>query len=611
MRKPWVRRLALFGSVGVVVGSSLAAGISGAAASSGAFRVQHITGVKPHHYSMMDCNGHSPKYKSVKPMGSLCTDPLAYYHGKTYRFRDNGVYVGHDEPSVKFISSEAGSANNMSYVMRLAKDPVANPTVHRSANAITHYAELSPAPWFGLPICDGKSYPQNPCTPDSDSNGSAFSDPNGAGSAFLELQFYPPGFTPFVDSASCDAHHWCVAVTIDSLECTFGFATCNNNCIEPVNFAYLQTNGVPAGPPSPQLTSVNTFTPNAQTLELNGGDQLVVNIHDTSNGLYTGVTDLNTGQTGYMVASGANGFMNTNIADCSGTPFNFHPEYSSALQQNQVPWAALEGGVLMENEIGHFEPCSSVTNSLPFTDNANGGTFSDTQYQTCVGGFEGKGQVGEGPCDLNTGNCGSASTEGDLPCPSNNFASGFSCEYSDASCFPAGSRTVTTNGVNSTVTWPIAGCQANYIQNGDLDYDGSSYVADWPNGSGNHPTSFQYIGPFTNGLDTYPQIQFETDGPASEANCNVGTGAGCTIPPLGPGNAPTFYPFWTLSKGCLWNFGNTIPGRTAQSFGGPAEYGTPDIAIFGGTSTSAVLSNPQLSCLPSFGTRIHNLLVHS
>jgi len=46
----------------------------------------------------------------------------------------------------------------------------------------------------------------------------------------------------------------------------------------------------------------------------------------------------------------------------------------------------------------------------------------------------------------------------------------------------------------------------------------------------------------------------------------------------------------------VWNFGNVIPGRTINSFGGDAEYGTPDIARFGGTSTSPVLSNPQRAC---------------
>jgi hypothetical protein len=45
----------------------------------------------------------------------------------------------------------------------------------------------------------------------------------------------------------------------------------------------------------------------------------------------------------------------------------------------------------------------------------------------------------------------------------------------------------------------------------------------------------------------------------------------------------------------VWNFGNVIPGQTATDFGGDAQYGTPDIARYGGTLTSPVLSNPQTS----------------
>ena len=71
-------------------------------------------------------------------------------------------------------------------------------------------------------MCDPKSYPQNPCTPDSDTN-TGLSDPNGAGSAFMELQLYAPGYTPFVDSESCSKTKWCAALTIDSLECNVGW----------------------------------------------------------------------------------------------------------------------------------------------------------------------------------------------------------------------------------------------------------------------------------------------------------------------------------------------------------------------------------------------------
>ena len=124
----------------------------------------------------------------------------------------------------------------------------------------------------------------------------------------------------------------------------------------------MQTNGVPTGPPSPQLANVSTFTPNRHTLMFNPGDVLVTSISDPPQGFTAVVRDLTTHQTGFMTASAANGFMNTNIADCSGTPFTFHAEYNTAKQPNQVPWAALEGGVLMQQEIGHGEVCNSVTN---------------------------------------------------------------------------------------------------------------------------------------------------------------------------------------------------------------------------------------------------------
>lgn len=549
-------------------------------------------GVAPNAANELDCNGWSPAYRSVKPgQRMLCTDPLSMFNGKPTRFVDNGWYVGHDEPSVKFISSATGSGNHMTYFMQLAVDPHGAPTASPNGTTVSDYAELSPAPWFGLPICDAKSYPQNPCTPDSDRNRGTISNPKDAGSAFMELQFYPPGYQPFIDAPSCDSTHYCAALTIDSLECTFGFATCNANCIEPVNFAYLQRNGVPAGPPSPQLTDVSTFTPNGQTLMMNQGDKLAVTIQDTPSGLRTTVKDQSTGQSGYMVASAANGFMNTNIANCTGTPFNFHAEYNTAQQQNQVPWAALEGGVLMEDELGHFEPCTSLSNQLGVTFANNGQTFSDPQmFQICNGPFE-SGNEGEGPCSVTTFLCKNATTEGGAPCPTNNAATGALCEFSDASCFPAGSRPIIVNGKTEHVSWPVAGCQANAFQNGDLDFDGSSYIPDWPDGSATHPTSFKYAGPFDAHGHAYPSIQFETDAGGSEADCNVTTGAGCAVPAVNS----RFYPFWTLSKACQWNFGNVIAGQTMRSFGGAAEYGTPDIARYGGTLTSAVIANPQFS----------------
>jgi hypothetical protein len=556
--------------------------------------------VAPNPVNELDCNGWSAAYKTVRKMaGALCTDPIKVSDGKGQRLVDNGWYVGHDEPSVKFISSQPGSGNTMTYVMKVSKDPAKAPT---SNGSVVDYAQLSLAPWFGLPMCDPKSYPQNSCKPDSDSNGGSISDPNAAGSAFMELQFYPPGYTPFIDSTSCSTTKWCAALTIDSLECTFGFATCNSNCEEPVNFAFLQTNGVPTGPPSPQLADASTSTPNAETLMINPGDSLVVSISDPRQGFTTTVRDLSTGRTGYMTASAANGFMNTNIADCSGTPFTFHAEYSTAKQQNQVPWAALEGGVLMEQEIGHGEVCSSLTSKDPASFSYPGGqSFSDPNvYDTCVGGAEGPNAVGEGPCSGAI--CQNATTQGPsgpVACPTNDAATGALCEFADGYCFPQGTRTADLNGVPVTESARSNECYQDRFQNGDLDFDGQSYLPDWPNGSKDYPTTFQYIGPFTVGGKTYPKVQFESDIGGSSNLCNVATGAGCTVPPI----SAKFYPFWSLSSlfslgrhsaGCEWNFGNDQP-NTLNDFGKDAQYGTPDIARYGGTIISAPLPNPTLS----------------
>src|SRR5438270_327804 len=115
MRGSWSRLVALVGAGATAMvfslsptGATLAAG-----PTSGA--------VKPNPTNMVDCNGRSPLFKSLKPgLSGLCTDAMEVYpNGKATRFKDNGVYIGHDEPNVKFISPAPGSANDMTYFMRL------------------------------------------------------------------------------------------------------------------------------------------------------------------------------------------------------------------------------------------------------------------------------------------------------------------------------------------------------------------------------------------------------------------------------------------------------------------------------------------------------------
>jgi len=596
----------------VICQISLTDSAGASTAATAAARESYNAGVTPDRMNELDCNGWSKKYRTVRHMAGMdCVDPIEYVNGRATHFDDNGWYVGHDEPSVKFISSTRGSGNTFTYYMKLPVDPKAAPTV---TGSVTAYGELSPAVWFGLPLCDPDSYPQNPCTPDSDSN-IGLNEPNAAGSAFMELQLYPPGYTPFPDAPSCSATKWCGALTIDSLECNFNFFTCNPNCEEPTNFAFLQTNGVPTGPPGPQLANVETFLPNSHTLLFNQGDVLQLSITDPKKGFTATIHDLTTGKTGWMTASAKNGFMNTNLNTCNGNPYTFHAEYSTASIDNRTPWAALEGGVLMTQEIGHSEVCSTLTNPDPvLLGYPDGSTFEDdNSYDTCNGpGSDGQWEVGEGPCKVTSVNgdgspstvyCENATTQGPYgpaACPTPDATANVHCEMADAYCFPQGARTYYVNG-NPEQAWSDDNeCNANRYQNGDLDFDGVSYYANaWPNGSPDHPTSFQYVGPFMANGRPYPQIQFETDISGSARLC-AQNGQGCVVPPI---SAP-FYPYWSLSSqssalgskltSCVWNFGAASPS-TINTFGGDKQYAGPDLSWFFGTNISSVQPNPEFS----------------
>src|SRR5581483_2693188 len=256
----------------------------------------------------------------------------------------------------------------------------------------------------------------------------------------MEMQFYPPGFAPFADGIGCDNLHWCAALNIDSLECTEDYGVCNHNCEEPVNFAFIQTNGVPAGPPGPQNSTLATYTPNVSTLLMNPGDKITVHMFDAAipggHAFEVFIDDLTTKKTGFMIASAANGFEHTPITDCSGQYFNFEPEYSSAKPANLTPWTAVQANISTEYEIGHFTACTSVTG--PGTTNVGG--VIDTYYHNCVGPYD-------------------TATDGDAGNP----------EINDAPCFPLGD----THGTFASAPDEVAGCKDSWWQNGDLDYDGS------------------------------------------------------------------------------------------------------------------------------------------
>lgn len=462
----------------------------------------------------LDCNGFSKLQKPLR-LTNVCTDFLGYDGGRGF---DNGHYIGHDEPTVNFFSNSPGSGNNMQWQVTLPKEH-ALPATQSFENYITF--------WFGMDLCDPNSFPQNPCIPDSDRNPIVpfAEDPNGAGVAFLELQFYPPGFPSLINGISCDLTHWCAALNIDSLECNPDFSFCNPNCIEPVNFALIQMDGIPAGPPGPASANDATFTPNGETLMMNQGDTLKVTIRDTPDGLLNRVQDLNTGRSGFMVASAKNGFQHLDLTTCAPTNFSFHPEYSTSKFGNFLSWGPGQSNIGYDIEIGHFTP----------------------------------GANGDGDAD-------------------------------DPPCFP---------------DRLVPGC-LNFATGGDLDFDGSSYLPDWADGTPDTPEPIQLRSVLGNGFGpvsspagasnykhSYPTMQFDTEVGASESTC-MPDGSGCTVPPEGA----IFYPFFAQSgRGahCTLTFGNDIRGATVNDFGRDAGYGRPNLQWSFLDTSSGIMPNP---CIP-------------
>ncbi len=156
-------------------------------------------GVSPRSVGGLDCNGFSPIQRTIKLTG-VCTDPKGYDGG---RFYDNGHYIGHDEPIIRFMSNAPGSASSV--VWTGDAPPRAGGPADRPAPGKRRHAHVRAdvAPWYGMALCNAESYPLESCTPRSDSNAPTRQFPGG-GSSFLEMQFYPPGFAPFVDNISCD-----------------------------------------------------------------------------------------------------------------------------------------------------------------------------------------------------------------------------------------------------------------------------------------------------------------------------------------------------------------------------------------------------------------------
>lgn len=460
-------------------------------------------------------------------------------------------YTGHDEPSLLFYSDVGGSGNSQIYKLTLPREPAVPPA--QDGTGGTASFQLHPAFWFGVDMCDTQSSPEfqhDTCIPDSDLN--IFDNPSKSapdyighhpGGAFMEMQFYPPGWVKWPPGTSCHPTRWCAALNIDSFNLNQLNNILNNGAcldavgLEPVNFAFITRSGVPTAPPDP-ITAFGTggaFTPEvSKDLLMQGGDTIVVDLHDTPAGLQIVIHDLTSGQSGSMTASAANGFAQVNYqpssSTCTETPYNFHPMYATSSEHTRLTWTAHGYNVAYSDEIGHFEYCNAV----------------DQQGGGCT-------QPGVNDSSL----------DGD-----------------DAFCFAPGFLPPL-----GPAPFKIGGCLAT-----DVDFDGVPYQQVWPGTSADPSavtTPITFTSPLFNGSQNYSRVAFEADLPRIEIpalspnnNCNRTTGVGCVNPPIGA----NFYPmFVTGSSGgqCVWEEGGpAIPGAT-NTFGGSSttEFG-PLLKLF-------------------------------
>ena len=505
--------------------------------------------------------------------GVTCTEPLqnwedfSFFHAAEKAGVPIEDYIGHDEPLVEFYSDRPGAGNDNVWKLVLPRDPPVEP--EEDGGGGTWNFQLRPAFWIGMDICDNQSapnphyrgapYPTQRCKPKSDDNIYTSDDPSSPryigkapGGAFLELQFYPPGWVNWPAGISCSAHRWCAALNIDSFSENENTGVANNeDClntagIEPVNFAFVTNTGR-------ATTSADPLNPDRFNLApgkdffMKSGDQLRVHIHDTPAGFVTVIEDLTQHTTGKMVASEANGFASVeyspNADHCTLIRHGFHPEFSTSSPDTRLMWTAHTDNISLSDETGHWETCTEVdlaSDILACKDNPQ--------------------------------------EEVD--------------EQDDNYCLPI-------PGVPSSLI-PITGC-LGIFGDSDVDFDGIPYQADrWP-GSITDPTTARrltttpltFSSPTTKGSQ-FAQAAFEADLPRIEDfrpdepfggvkfNCqrfivnpsDPNPGAHCVKPP--PQSED--YPFFVTAKQggrCVWmEVGGTqnIAGLQ-QAFGGVAEYG--------------------------------------
>ena len=196
---------------------------------------------------------------------SAVTTPVSNNNTWDGRFYDNGHYIGHDEPDVTFLSNLAGLGQQRG----LDRDAGHGPG--RTADGLGS-PEATSTHWFQLisrsVVVDvsvrrqllpaDPVHAQERCERAQRASGrlAALARSSVAVARSWRCSSIRRASRHGSTAVGCDDTHWCSALTIDSLECTQNFVQCNPQCEEPLNFAFIQRNGIPAGPPSPQDANV-------------------------------------------------------------------------------------------------------------------------------------------------------------------------------------------------------------------------------------------------------------------------------------------------------------------------------------------------------------------
>ena len=180
-------------------------------------------------------------------------------------------------------------------------------------------------------LCDPNSDPQLPCTPRSDANAPRGSYPGG-GAAFMELQFYPPGLRPVPRLDQLRQHALVLGAHHRQLECTATDRALQRQLHRARELRLHPDQRRPHRAAQPAaVQQPATFTPNSHTLLMNPGDKIAIHMFDAKvpggHALEATERDHTTGRERHDDRVGRERLHEHELADCSGTRFNFQPEY--------------------------------------------------------------------------------------------------------------------------------------------------------------------------------------------------------------------------------------------------------------------------------------------